>query len=78
MSLTDQQFRNAQWRGEIKRRLERAPDSVRDEVHGIASEQLPPARDDAAETLERIYDNLRKRADALIRAGLATAADFIR
>ena len=75
MSLTDQQFRNAQWRGEIKRRLERAPDSVRDEVHGIASEQL---RDDAAETLERIYDNLRKRADALIRAGLATAADFIR
>ncbi len=75
MSLTDQQFRNAQWRGEIKRRLERAPNSVRDEVHGIASEQL---RDDAAETLERIYDNLRKRADALIRAGLATAADFIR
>ena len=73
--LINMQSRNAQLRAKIEQLVESADKSVQDEVRRIASEQLP-AVGDLVETLQRVHDNLQRRADALMDAGVAEAEDF--
>jgi hypothetical protein len=72
--LLDLRGRNQRLRSKILQTVVNAPARVEAEVERIASEM--PVFDDEARDLEATSDNLRLRADALIRGGAATPADF--
>jgi hypothetical protein len=74
--LISLQFRNSRIRGKIEHLRKGADDTVQREIDRIASEQPPAAVDDSAEALEQVHENLRRRAEALVRAGVATLKDF--
>lgn len=71
MSISsDLQSRNALLRNKIEELLPRAPREAQDAVRGIVLAQSPLITEDSEESRRRVHDNLRRRADALIRANV--------
>ncbi len=69
-------MRNVALRRAILRIISEADSAIREQDRRIALKQAAPVLDDNEETLERVYDNLRRRLDALARAGIIQWEDF--
>jgi hypothetical protein len=67
---SDLQSRNALLRNKIEELLPRAPREAQDAVRSIVLAQSPLVIDNTEESRRRVHDNLRKRADVLIRANV--------
>jgi hypothetical protein len=74
--LNEMRSRNARLRNKIEKILKGSDRSVHDAVRDVALELRTVERDDMADSLQDVHDNLRKRADALISAGVAKSNDF--
>jgi hypothetical protein len=76
VALSKLQARNASLRERIERVCERATESTREKVDGVAKGQSLPSSDDALEVLTDIFENLRQRALILISEGVAGSGEF--
>lgn len=74
--LINLRSRNARLRSRIEQLLERSDQSIQEAVRRVALEQSLVVSDDTAESLQDVHDNLRRRADTLIHAGVAKPEDF--
>ena len=69
------QFRNAQLRGKITTALKRADDALQ-HADDERAKLLVRVSEDSVETLADVFENLRGRALALVKAGVAKRGDF--
>jgi transcriptional regulator with XRE-family HTH domain len=74
--LLELRERNRKLREKINPLLARANESVHQAIRKIAVEQPDATTSDTRESLERVYSNLRRRADEMVQLRAATKEDF--